>query len=193
MNIQGFFTRQLMKIYDVNGNEKATEQVHLTRQGISNNDFAHTHKFKGLLENTTVLEEGDLVKVEDESYLVMAMRKIKFQNTNQANLWKCDDVCSIYRFETIYEGNMRVGTAPVAIKSDVPCVQRDTNAKMKYFDAGLLESTVKVVYLQFDAEIALGQRLVINDKNFQIDSIDNTIKNVMCLQLSPDKREDEEY
>lgn len=191
MNIQGFFTKQSMVIYDIEGNTKGTEQIHLTRQGISNNDFAHTHKFKGLLETTTVLSEGDLVVVNNEKYLTMAMRKIVFQNTNQANLWKCDDLCSIYALQSKYEGNIRIGTAFEPVKTDIPCIQRDTNAKMKYYDAGLLETTIKLVYLQFNSNIELGQRLVIEGKNYKIDSIDNTVRNVMCLQLSADKREDE--
>ena len=61
MNLQGFFTKEDFDIYSTDGTLKATEPMHLTRQGISNNDFAHTHKYKGLLLTDTVLEEGDLV------------------------------------------------------------------------------------------------------------------------------------
>lgn len=193
MNIQGFFTKQLATIFDIRGEVKAEEQIHLTRQGIANNEFAQTHKFKGLLENNTVINEGDLVKVEDEFYLVMAMRKVLFQNTNQANLWKCDDICSVYKLESQYDGNIKVGIEQAPIKKHIICIQRDTNTRMRYFDAGLLETTVKIVYMQFNPKIELGQRLTINNQNFQIDSIDMTIKNVMILQVSPDKREDEQY
>lgn len=192
MNIQGFFTKQLAIIFDIRGEVKAEEQIHLTRQGISNNDFAHTHKFKGLLETSTKIDEGDLVKIENEFYLVMAMRKVLFQNTNQANLWKCDDRCSIYKLESQYDGNIKVGVEEVPIQKHIICVQRDTNTKMKYYDAGLLETTIKIVYMQFNPKIQLGHRLTINKKNYQIDSIDTTVKNVMILQLSPDKREDNE-
>jgi hypothetical protein len=188
MNIQGFFTKQIAKIFNVDGILKCEENIHLTRQGISNNDFAHTHKFKGLLENNTLMEEGDLVIVDDTPFLVMAMRKIQFLKTNQANLWLCDDVCSISSYENAYQGNIKIGTSWVAIKENVPCVQRDTNGKVKYFDAGLLESTTKLVYMQYDSQIELGQRLSINGKNYQVDSIDTTVKNILCLQLSPDKR-----
>lgn len=192
MNIQGFFTKQTATIYDIKGEVKAIERIHLTRQGISNNDFSHTHKFKGLLGTDTVLDEGDLVIVDKEPYLVMAMRKIVFAKTNQASLLKCDDICSVYKLESQYDGNIKIGIENIPVKRFIPCVQRDTNTKTNYFDAGLLDTTIKVVYMQFSPDIELGHRLVINKKNYKIDSIDLTVKNVMILQLSPDKREVDE-
>lgn len=189
MNIQGFFTKQVATIFDIRGDVKGTERIHLTRQGISNNDFSHTHKFKGLLDTSTVINEGDLLKVDNEHYLVMAMRKVMFAKTNQASLLKCDDLCSIYKLESQYEGNIKIGIESIPVKRFIPCVQKDTNTKSKYFDAGLLDTTVKIVYLQYSPLIELGQRLIVNGKNYQIDSIDQTVKNVMVLQLSPDKRQ----
>ena len=191
MNIQGFFVPQthISDIYDLNGELRATEKVHYTRQGISNNDFAHTHKYKGLLEENTTMQEGDIVidQTNNDTYLCMAMRLTHF--SNQANLWKCDSVCGIYRIENQYIGNQIVGKQMTEIKSDIPCVQKDTNGRIKFFDASLLESTIKVVYLQFVDCVKIADRLVIDDKNYQIDSIDSaSIKNVLILQLSEDKR-----
>ena len=71
MNIQGFFTTDLLNIYDIYGNLKSTEKIHLTRQGISNNDFSHTHKYKGLCEKETQIDEGDLCITEsNDKFLV---------------------------------------------------------------------------------------------------------------------------
>lgn len=189
MNLQGFFTKENCDIYDIDGNLKATEPIHLTRQGISNNDFAHTHKYKGLLLSNTVLSEGDLVVSKDnEKYLTTAMRRIQFLNTNQANLWRCDCICSIMRLEDKFEGTNKVGTELVAIKEDIPCVQKDTNGKMQFFDGGLLEGTIKLVYIQLIDDIELTDRLMINGKSYQINSIDTSVKNIMCIQLAEDKR-----
>lgn len=189
MNLQGFFTKEDFDIYDVNGELKASEPIHLTRQGISNNDFAHTHKYKGLMITNTVLEEGDLVvSKNNEKYLTTAMRRIMFMNTNQANLWRCDCTCAIMRLEDKFEGTNKVGSELVVIKEDIPCVQKDTNGKMQFFDGGLLEGTIKLVYIQAIDDIKLTDRLVINNQSYQINSIDTSVKNIMCIQLAEDKR-----
>lgn len=188
MNIQGFFTKQQCEIFGTDGLLKGTELIHLTRQGISNNDFAHTHKFKGLLQNVTIIDTGDLLKVDEQDYLVTAMRKIQFMNTNQANLLLCDEVCSLYRLEASYKGTVKCGIQEVCVAENIPCISKDTNGKMKTFDAGLLESTIKIVYLQESMNIKLTDRLVLGNKAYQVDSIDNTVKGIAVLQLSEDKR-----
>lgn len=188
MNLQGFFTKENFDIYNVDGELKATESMHLTRQGISNNDFAHTHKYKGLLLSNTVLEEGDLVvSKSEEKYLTTAMRRIMFMNTNQANLWRCDCECSIMRLEDKFVGTNKAGTELVVIKENIPCVQKDTNGKMQFFDGGLLEGTIKLVYIQ-KTDIQLTDRLIISGVSYQINSIDTSVKNIMCIQLAEDKR-----
>lgn len=188
MNLQGFFTKEDFDIYSTDGTLKATEPMHLTRQGISNNDFAHTHKYKGLLLTDTVLEEGDLVvSKSDEKFLTTSVRRIIFMNTNQANLWRCDYECSIMRLEDKFIGTNKAGTELVVLKDHIPCVQKDTNAKMQFFDGGLLEGTIKLVYLQA-MDIKLADRVVINEVSYQINSIDTSVKGLMCIQLAEDKR-----
>ena len=190
MDLQQFFTREVFSIYDVYGDLKAEESIHLTRQGISNNEFAHTHKFKALLIPETVISEGDkIVSPNNEEYLIMSMRKIQFMNTNQATAWLCDNTCSIYRLENKYINGKKAGKTLNPIIENTPCVQKDTNGKLNYYDAGLLETTVKVVYLQKTADIHLLDRLVINNERYKIDSIGNTIKDILTLQLSPDKQD----
>ena len=191
MNIQGFFVPQThpSDIYDIEGQLRCTEKVHYTRQGISNNDFAHTHKYKGLLEGTTQMQEGDLVvdKTDNSTYLCMAMRLTYY--SNQANLWKCDSECSLYHLANTYEGNKITGKQMVRIKEDIPCVQKDTNGRIKFFDASLLESTIKLVYMQYTPYVKIADRLLIDGNGYQIDSIDAaSVKNVLILQLSEDKR-----
>lgn len=189
MNIQGFFTKDKLDIYDIDGNLKGTEDVHLTRQGISNNDFAHTHKYKGLCVQDTLIDEGDLcVDKSHERYIVVGMRKIQFLTTNQANMLRCDNECSIVRVQDKYVGTNKAGKEEVVIKSDIPCVQKDTNGKMQFYDAGLLEGTIKVVYIQYIADIQLTDRLIINGKRYQINSLDTSIRNVLIIQLAEDKR-----
>ena len=189
MNIQGFFTTDLLDVYDVNGNLKSTERVHLTRQGISNNDFSHTHKYKGLCEIDTSIDEGDLCITNDgEKFLVTSMRKIQFLNTNQANMWRCDYECSIVRLQDKYAGNVRCGKEEVVIKNRIPCIQKDVNGKMQIYDAGLLEGTIKIIYVQYIEGIELTDRLTINNKTYQINSLDTSMKNILCIQLTEDKR-----
>lgn len=187
----GFFQQQTYDAYIVapSGDSKGMEKIHLTRQGIANNDFAHTHKFKGLLEKNTIIDTGDLVIIGNDfdKYLVMAVRKT--YHANQANLWYCDCTCDIYRIKNKYAGNQISGKQQTLIADGIACIQKDTNGRMKTFDAGLLESTIKLVYMPTVPEVSLADRLVINGKNYQIDSIDDSsVKNVLTLQLSEDKR-----
>lgn len=186
----GFFTKEDIDIYDIDGNLKATEPVHLSRQGISNNDFSHTHKFKGLLVDNTVIDEGDLLisVSSQDKYIVTSFRHVAFMNTNQINCWKCDYECAVYRLEEKFVGNQLAGTEMTEIKNHIPCVQKDVNGKMKFYDAGLLESTIKLVYIQYNKCLQLMDRLVINNNNYQIDSIDTSMRGLMALQLSEDKR-----
>lgn len=190
MYIQGFFKNAQTyscDIYDVDGYKRSTENVHLTRQGIANNDFAQTHKYKGLLAQDTLMQSGDLVTYGVYTYLVTAVRRTDF--ANQANLWLCDSTCAVYRLENKYVGNQITGKKLTTIATDIKCVQQDTNGRIKTFDAGLLENTIKRVYMQYSANVKLLDRMTINNKNYQIDSIDDSsISNVMCVQLSEDKR-----
>lgn len=188
MNFLNFFTQDTANIYGVDGELKATEKVHLTRQGISNNDFAHTHKYKALLEQKTVIDEGDLLDVNGEKYLTMAMRKIQWQTTNQANLYKCDYECGIYRLSNTYIDGKKADKFLKPIKKCVPCVQKDVNGKMNYYDAGLLETTIKIVYIQYIPELKLMDRLIIDNHRYKIESINKSNKGILILQLSDDKQ-----
>lgn len=191
MYIQSFFTAQTesSNIYGIDGINKATEKVHYTRTGISNNDFAHTHKYKGLLEEATVINEGDmLVNAENDKFLVTSLRKTAF--SNQANMLKCDSTCSIYSLTNKYVKTQIVGKKMTPLKENIPCVQKDTNGKINFFDASLLETTIKVVYIQTVDGVKITDRLVVDNKAYQIDSIDAaSIKGLTVLQLSRDKRD----
>ena len=191
MYIQGFFTAQteISKIYDLQGALRSTEKVHYTRQGISNNDFAHTHKYKGLMQSDTMAQEGDLLvdTHSGDKFLCTAMRKTAF--AIQSNLWKCDSECGLYHLTNKYVGTQIVGKEMKPIKLNIPCVQKDTNGRIKFFDASLLESTIKLVYIQYVDNVAIADRLTIDGKNYQIDSIDSaSVKGVLAIQLSEDKR-----
>lgn len=188
MNVQGFFTRQLAEIYGIDTELKATEEVHLTRQGISNNDFAHTHKYKGLLIQNTVITEGDLLLVDGENFLTVAMRKIPFLNTNQANLLRCDTFCSVYRLVKKYDGNVITGKERTVILDNIPCVYKDTNSRLNDFDAGFIESTLRTLYVQDTTEIKLTDMVTVNGFDYKVDSIDKSIKGVLILRLTDDKR-----
>lgn len=188
MSLQGFFLTKEYDIYGLDGNLKSTELIHITRQSNSNTDFAHSYKFRGFLTDDTQIETGDLVAYGDDRLLVTAMRHTDFMNTNTANMWLCDRTCSIYRLKGKYAGTNRIGNELIPVVEDVPCVEQDTNGKMKYYDAGLLESTTKLVYIQRTAEVELMDRLVIDGQSYAVDSISTSIKNVLALQLSPDKR-----
>ena len=133
------------------------------------------------------MQSGDLAVYGMYSYLVTAVRKTDF--ANQANLWLCDSTCNIYRLENKYTGTQITGKKLTSIMTDIKCVQQDTNGRIKTFDAGLLESTIKRVYMQHNPNVKLLDRMTINNKNYQIDSIDDSsVNNVMCVQLSDDKR-----
>ena len=91
------------------------------------------------------------------------------------------------RLEDKFIGTNKAGTELVVLKDHIPCVQKDTNAKMQFFDGGLLEGTIKLVYLQA-MDIKLTDRVVINEVSYQINSIDTSVKGLMCIQLAEDKR-----
>lgn len=188
MSLQRFFLTKQYDVYGVDGELKASELIHVTRQSNSNTDFAHSYKFRGLLADDTQITTGDIIQYGDDKLLVTAFRHTDFMNTNTANMWLCDSVCSIYRLKSKFVGTQKAGNEFVPVIENAPCVQQDANGKMKYYDAGLLESTTKLVYIQKSAEVELTDRLVIDGQNYQVDSISGSIKNVLILQLSPDKR-----
>ena len=59
---------------------------------------------------------------------------------------------------------------------------------LQFFDGGLLEGTIKVVYIQYIQDIELTDRLIINYKSYQINSLDTSMRNILCIQLAEDKR-----
>lgn len=191
MYIQSFFTAQtdMSEVYDVADTLKATEKVHYTRQGISNNDFAMAHRYKGLLQEDTLIDYGCLLvdKVDGAKYIVTGMRKTAF--SNQCSILRCDSECAVYKLANKYVGTKIVGKELKLTKDKIPCVQKDTNGRIKFFDASLLESTIKLVYMRKIDNVEIADRLVVDNVPYQVDSIDGaSIKNVLILQLSWDKR-----
>ena len=72
---------------------------------------------------------------------------------------------------------------------DVPIYFKDVSANMKFYDAGLLKDTTKIIMLQNSVDIEELYRIKFNGVNYQVDNIDiGRYENMLYIQLSEDTR-----
>lgn len=169
-------------------NGKTQEDVVLKRVGkMSKNIFAENYEFKVLCQDNTIIANGDIVTDGDTEYLV-TVRRDSFL-TKTARFRKCNNTISVSRLIPKYGKSMRlIGNAESLICTDVPVSCREITAKMRMFDAGLLDDTVMEILMPIK-DIKLLDRITMNNKNFIVNNIDNIkYQGLLLLQCKEDER-----
>ena len=99
----------------------------------------------------------------------------------------------IQRLEKLYEDYDFVGLKANTISENTPCYFKDVSASMRYYDAGLLKDTTKIILVKATVDIKELDRVILNGNSYQVDNIDTgKYLNMNYIQLSEDTREQHE-
>lgn len=170
----------------INIEGKRPEKIVFTRKARSGSNFQGNFVFSGLLDNGTALENGDVFKCKDGTYLAITVRKTPM--SVQAIVYKTNADIEVIRASKRYDNADNEISSNVEIIASVPTVHTTVNATMRLLDAGLLPSTTKQFVIP-KCDIELMDRIVLNGHNYCVDAIDDTkYFGLYAVQTSNDER-----
>ena len=167
---------------------KTAESVLVLRRGKSESATVIGDGKIMVTENSTAIDNGDLVTRGDgQRYFIVA--KQSSADCTQMQGKRVSAMVQIVELVDTYANHRKTGTTATVTASDVSVHSSDVSANMKLYDAGLLPKTVKRVLLKSTVPVKLLSRIVLNQRNYQVDNID-TAKYVGLyeVQVSEDTR-----
>ena len=185
MNVLAYYADRMESIA-VDG--KTAESVLVLRRGKSESATVIGDGKIMVTENSTAIDNGDLVTRGDgQRYFIVA--KQSSADCTQMQGKRVNAMVQIVELVDTYVNHRKTGTTATVTASDVPVHYLDVSANMKLYDAGLLPKTVKRVLLKSTVPVKLLSRIVLNQRNYQVDNID-TAKYVGLyeVQVSEDTR-----
>ena len=185
MNVLAYYADRMESIA-VDG--KTAESVLVLRRGKSESATVIGDGKIMVTENSTAIDNGDLVTRGDgQRYFIVA--KQSSADCTQMQGKRVNATVQLVELTDVYVNHKKTGVTPTVLASDVPVHYTDISANMKMYDAGLLPKTVKRVLLKATIPVKLLHRIVLNQRNYQVDNID-TAKYVGLyeVQVSEDTR-----
>ena len=124
---------------------------------------------------------------DNNSYFIIAKQATKESVGCQGI--RINAKATICRLDKQYDDVEYVGNTEEIILEDVPIYFKDVSANMKFYDAGLLKDTTKIIMVQDNIDIEELYRVEFNGANYQVDNIDvGRYENMLYIQLSEDTR-----
>lgn len=166
---------------------KKGEYIVLTRQNnSSSSNFKFNYVFKGLLQEDSALENGDVfTDSHGVKHMVVACRRTLV--CYQCTVYRQNADIMIQRLVKEYAGNVVKGTRVVDI-GKMPTLHTTINGTMRLLDSGLLPTTTKQ-FIVPKCDIRLLDRILLDGVRYQVDMIDETkFAGVYAVQVSIDKR-----
>ncbi len=167
---------------------KQSIQALVLRKGKSVRPTTINDEKKILIDIQNNIQCGDIVtRGNGVKYFIVAKQSSDECSDLIAN--RINTYIQIIRLNNVYEDFEVVGTKEIVIEENIPTYFKDISASMRFYDAGLLKDTVKVVLVKNTVDIKELDRVKLNDINYQVDSIDKgRYKNMYYVQLSEDTR-----
>lgn len=167
---------------------KQSIQALVLRKGKSVRPTTINDEKKILIDIQNNIQCGDIVtRGNGVKYFIVAKQSSDECSDLIAN--RINTYIQIIRLNNVYEDFEVVGTKEIVIEENIPTYFKDISASMRFYDAGLLKDTVKIVLVKNTVDIKELDRVKLNDINYQVDSIDKgRYKNMYYVQLSEDTR-----
>lgn len=170
---------------------KPEEKVLITRRGKSTDSRVINDEKKILAFSNSNLICGDLItrktSKDNNSYFIIAKQATK--ECVECQGIRINAKATICRLDKQYDDVEYVGSTEEIILEDVPISFKDVSANMKFYDAGLLKDTTKIIMIQDNIDIEELYRVKFNGANYQVDNIDvGRYENMLYIQLSEDTR-----
>jgi hypothetical protein len=170
---------------------KPEEKVLITRRGKSTDSRVINDEKKILAFSDSNLNCGDLItrktSKDNNSYFIVAKQATK--ECVECQGIRINAKATICKLDKLYDDVEYVGNIEEIVLEDVPIYFKDVSANMKFYDAGLLKDTTKIIMLQNSVDIEELYRIKFNGVNYQVDNIDiGRYENMLYIQLSEDTR-----
>lgn len=170
---------------------KPEEKVLITRRGKSTDSRVINDEKKILAFSNSNLICGDLItrktSKDNNSYFIIAKQATK--ECVECQGIRINAKATICKLDKQYDDVEYVGSTEEIILEDIPIYFKDVSANMKFYDAGLLKDTTKIIMVQDSIDIKELYRVKFNGANYQVDNIDvGRYENMLYIQLSEDTR-----
>ena len=170
---------------------KPEEKVLITRRGKSTDSRVINDEKKILAFSDSNLNCGDLItrktSKDNNSYFIVAKQATK--ECVECQGIRINAKATLCKLDKLYDDVEYVGNIEEIVLEDVPIYFKDVSANMKFYDAGLLKDTTKIIMLQNSVDIEELYRIKFNGVNYQVDNIDiGRYENMLYIQLSEDTR-----
>lgn len=181
MGLLSFFPKVTAVIKD-----KGTEQVSITRVSRSITVSSINNISNALLQDNSVIDNGDYLEIGTEGYLVTAKRTSVINTVCQLHKVNC--TVSIVRLKQEFINNQATGKyIEIPLYENIGASYVDVTANMKLFDSGLLSTSTRKFILPKLTGLKLLDRIKFGSDNCKIDDINYTNnENLLTIQTSPD-------
>lgn len=159
------------------------------RKGKSVSPTTINNEKKILIDIQNNIQCGDIItRGNGTKYFIVAKQSSDECSDLIANI--INAYIQIIKLDNVYEDYEVIGTEEKLLEENVPAYFKDVSASMRFYDAGLLKDTVKVILIKNTVDIKELYRVKLNNVNYQVDSVDEgRYQNMHYVQLSEDTRE----
>lgn len=170
---------------------KDSEYVLFTRIGRGIKRFSVSNVYWGIMRAKSNFVIGDIVYDPDmQPYFLVA--KVDSYRADKAEFYKPNCKVKLTRLQDKYEGYDKVGNEEVVISDNVDGVYEDVSARMKMYDLGLYQSTVKTLLVPKSTDVKLLDRIYMDgysNECFKVDNVSlSSFPEFLFLQVSLDDR-----
>ena len=146
---------------------KPEEKVLITRRGKSTDSRVINDEKKILAFSDSNLNCGDLItrktSKDNNSYFIVAKQATK--ECVECQGIRINAKATICKLDKLYDDVEYVGNIEEIVLEDIPIYFKDVSANMKFYDAGLLKDTTKIIMLQNSVDIEELYRIKFNGVN----------------------------
>lgn len=158
------------------------------RKGKSVSPDTINNEKKILVDVVEDIDCGDIITRDDgNKFFIVAKQSSDECSDLIANI--INTYITVIKINNVYEDFEVVGTQEEIVVDNVPAFFRDVSTSMRFYDAGLLKDTTKIILIKNTVDIKELYRVRLNNVNYQVDSIDEgRYKNMYYIQLKEDTR-----
>lgn len=147
--------------------------------------------WEGLIPLEVDLKSGEIITIRDTKYLIQSSNYDHASMQTAFFSAKCNVLMTHERYVDDVDENWNPIQEWKTINANVSCYGEIINSRMRQENPGLLEGTIYIFQVPKTWGVKKLDRVVYNDKNYQVVSIDDIgLDGVLMLQLSKDFRPD---
>lgn len=176
----------------INRTTPITTYVSMKRSTKSTNNLGNREAlWEGAIPADDNVKSGEVLTIGSNKYLVQS---VSYDPASREDIFfaaKCNAILQHKRYTEELDENNNLVKEWKTINADVASFGAIVTYELRQFDPGLLSSTRYVFQVPKSIGVIELDRMVFNDTNYQVDSIDDVaLEGVVRIQLSVDTRGD---